>query len=71
MVCRPVAALVRRGSGRADEAASMSRPVAVVAGASGFVGRALVRAFTEDGYDVRTIGRGGRRRVVDRCRRHP
>lgn len=37
----------------------MSRPVAVVAGASGFVGRALVRALTEDGYDVRTIGRAG------------
>lgn len=37
----------------------MSRPVAVVAGASGFVGRALVRAFADDGYDVRTIGRAG------------
>jgi len=37
----------------------MSRPVAVIAGASGFVGRGLVRAFTEDGYDVRTIGRAG------------
>ena len=35
----------------------MSRPVAVLAGASGFVGQALVRAFAEDGYDVRTIGR--------------
>ncbi|MBW9110923.1 epimerase [Microbacterium ureisolvens] len=34
-----------------------ARPVAVVAGASGFVGEALVRAFTEDGYEVRTIGR--------------
>lgn len=38
---------------------STSRPVAVVAGASGFVGRALVRAFREDGYDVRTVGRAG------------
>ena len=37
----------------------MSRPVAVVAGASGFVGRALVGAFADDGYDVRTIGRAG------------
>lgn len=37
----------------------MSRPVAVVAGASGFVGRALVAALAEDGYDVRTIGRTG------------
>ena len=35
----------------------MSRPVAVVAGASGFVGAALVQAFAEDGYDVRTVGR--------------
>ncbi|MFF2488151.1 epimerase [Microbacterium sp. NPDC058062] len=37
----------------------MSRPVAVVAGASGFVGQALLRAFAEDGYDARTIGRAG------------
>jgi len=35
------------------------RPVAVVAGATGFVGTAVVRAFTEDGYEVRTIGRTG------------
>lgn len=34
-------------------------PKAVIAGASGFIGRALVRSFTEDGYDVRTIGRSG------------
>ncbi|WP_341998082.1 DUF1731 domain-containing protein [Microbacterium sp. LWH7-1.2] len=33
--------------------------VAVVAGASGFVGGAVVRAFSQDGYDVRTIGRSG------------
>lgn len=37
----------------------MSRPVAVVAGASGFVGRALGAAFALDGCDVRTIGRTG------------
>jgi NAD dependent epimerase/dehydratase family enzyme len=37
----------------------MSRPVAVVAGASGFVGRALGAAFALDGCDVRTIGRSG------------
>ena len=37
----------------------MSTPIAVVAGASGFVGTAVVRAFREDGYDVRTIGRTG------------
>lgn len=36
-----------------------SRPVAVVAGASGFIGRTLVAALAEDGYDVRTIGREG------------
>ncbi|WOF24213.1 DUF1731 domain-containing protein [Microbacterium betulae] len=33
--------------------------IAVVAGASGFVGRALTRALAEDGYAVRTIGRSG------------
>ena len=32
-------------------------PIAVIAGASGFVGTALVAAFAEDGYEVRTIGR--------------
>ncbi|MFC8681592.1 epimerase [Microbacterium ureisolvens] len=37
----------------------MSRPRAVVAGASGFVGSALGHAFRADGYDVRTIGRTG------------
>ena len=37
----------------------MSRPVAVIAGASGFVGRALVAALNDDDYDVRTIGRAG------------
>ncbi|MFE5407867.1 epimerase [Microbacterium sp. NPDC056569] len=52
-----------------------SRPVAVIAGASGFVGAALVQAFAEDGYEVRTIGRshadatwddgGGIRALVD------
>ncbi|MEV4688957.1 epimerase [Microbacterium sp. LWH3-1.2] len=36
-----------------------ARQVAVVAGASGFVGRAVVRAFAQDGYDVRTVGRSG------------
>ena len=35
------------------------KPVAVVAGASGFVGTALVRAFEQDGYVVRRIGRSG------------
>lgn len=36
-----------------------SRPVAVVAGASGFIGRTLVTALAADGYAVRTIGRDG------------
>ena len=36
-----------------------SKPVAVVAGASGFVGGTVARALRADGYDVRTIGRTG------------
>lgn len=39
--------------------APVARGRAVVAGASGFVGTALVRALADDGYDVRTIGRSG------------
>lgn len=35
------------------------RPIAVVAGASGFVGTAVCRALAEDGCEVRTIGRTG------------
>jgi NAD dependent epimerase/dehydratase family enzyme len=35
----------------------VTRPVAVVAGASGFVGRALTAALAEDGYDLRLVGR--------------
>jgi NAD dependent epimerase/dehydratase family enzyme len=34
-----------------------ARPVAVIAGASGFVGTALRDAFVQDGYAIRTIGR--------------
>jgi len=37
----------------------VSAPTAVIAGASGFVGRALATAFAEDGHRVRTIGRAG------------
>ncbi|PCN46675.1 NAD-dependent epimerase [Curtobacterium sp. 'Ferrero'] len=36
-----------------------SRPRVVVAGASGFVGQALRRAFADEGYDVVTVGRTG------------
>lgn len=32
-------------------------PVAVVAGASGFIGSSLARAFVDDGYEVRLVGR--------------
>ncbi|MFI8631865.1 epimerase [Microbacterium sp. NPDC077663] len=35
----------------------MSRPRAVVAGAGGFIGEALIAALAEDGYDVVTVGR--------------
>lgn len=35
----------------------MTRPRVVIAGASGFVGRALADAFRADGYDVATVGR--------------
>jgi uncharacterized protein len=34
-------------------------PIAVVAGASGFVGSALIRALRADGYLIRRIGRSG------------
>jgi hypothetical protein len=34
-------------------------PRVVIAGASGFMGGHFVRRFTEDGYDVTTIGRAG------------
>jgi len=37
----------------------MSQPRVVVAGASGFIGRALTEAFASDGCCVRTIGRSG------------
>lgn len=37
----------------------MTRPIAVIAGASGFVGRALCTALEKDGYELRLIGRDG------------
>ncbi|WP_295837234.1 DUF1731 domain-containing protein [uncultured Microbacterium sp.] len=42
-----------------DSPPSAPRPRAVIAGASGFVGRALARAFEEDGFEVVTVGRTG------------
>lgn len=36
-----------------------AKPRAVIAGASGFIGRHLVAAFTHDGYAVTTVGRRG------------
>ncbi|WP_148286060.1 NAD-dependent epimerase/dehydratase family protein, partial [Curtobacterium sp. B8] len=35
------------------------KPRVVVAGASGFVGQALRRAFADEGYEVVTVGRTG------------
>lgn len=35
----------------------VAKPIAVIAGASGFVGPAIVKAFRDDGYNVRLIGR--------------
>lgn len=37
----------------------MTPPRVVIAGASGFVGRALTGAFRADGYEVATVGRSG------------
>ncbi|WP_240642396.1 epimerase [Microbacterium sulfonylureivorans] len=37
----------------------MTRPIAVVAGGSGFVGRALRAALADEGYDIRLVGRDG------------
>lgn len=43
----------------------MSRPVAVIAGASGFIGRAAVAAFAADGHEVRLVGRDAPTRWTD------
>lgn len=44
---------------------SSSSPTAVVAGASGFLGRAVVPALQAEGYRVLTVGRGGGDAVWD------
>ena len=40
-------------------ASGAASPVAVIAGGSGFVGRALARALSDEGWTVRGIGRNG------------
>ncbi|WP_345803300.1 DUF1731 domain-containing protein [Microbacterium sp. AZCO] len=40
-------------------------PVAVVAGASGFIGRAVTDALAADGYELRTVGRSAEARWGD------
>lgn len=44
---------------------SENHPVAVIAGGSGFVGRAVADAFAADGYELRLIGRDGPIRWAD------
>jgi len=41
------------------------QPIAVIAGATGFIGQAVARAFSEDGYDVRLVGRNAEVRWGD------
>jgi hypothetical protein len=41
-----------------DGMASDENPVAVIAGASGFIGHAVIDALITDGYAIRVIGRG-------------
>lgn len=36
-----------------------SARIAVIAGASGFIGRVVIEAFVADGYEIKTIGRSG------------
>ncbi|CAI9393925.1 epimerase [Microbacterium sp. T2.11-28] len=42
-----------------------SRPIAVLAGASGFIGRAVEAAFAADGYEIRRVGRSAAVRWSD------
>ena len=49
---------VARAAALAAESA-MTRPIAVIAGASGFIGGALRSALEDDGYGIRIVGRRG------------
>ncbi|KAA9110405.1 epimerase [Microbacterium rhizomatis] len=42
-------------------------PIAVIAGASGFIGTAVSKALTEDGYEIRLIGRSAAFRWGDQA----
>ncbi|WP_375383964.1 epimerase [uncultured Microbacterium sp.] len=41
------------------------RPIAVIAGASGFIGKAVSAALADEGYEIRTIGRSAEARWDD------
>ena len=47
------------GASSGKDGGAVTRPVAVIAGASGFVGGALRTALADEGYDIRLVGRRG------------